>query len=169
MAPPRRQLRATPSNAADLSDFQQRLLGDLRSLETELYEQRKPFTDLALEYQAKCRTEPGLAVTHVASLRERLRGCGNRDAVAWASGLLSQKPDDKLSGIFATAVLQWRFDDASLWRGQPDNPRVAKIAKSIIGHRFRQDSIIASRTLSMKLTQDHLTLGCPHVEPACLE
>ena len=153
--PPRRQLRATPSNAADISSFQHRLLSDLRSLETELHEQRKPFTELATEYQAKCQADPGLEVKHVAVVFERLRGTSAREAIAWAAHLLRQRPEEKLSGILDTAVLQWRFDDASLWRGHPDNPRVAKIAKSIIGNRFRRDSIIASRTLSMKLPQDH--------------
>jgi len=154
MPPPKRQLRATPSNAGDIGSFQQRLLSDLRALECELYEQRKPFADLALEYQTKCKADAGLELRHLASIHERLHGSTYQDAMAWATGLLKQRPEGKLSGILNTAVVQWRFDEASLWRGMPDNPRVAKIAKSIIGNRFRQDSVIASRTLSMTLLQD---------------
>ena len=92
-----------------------------------------------------------MELRHLASIYERLYGSTYQDATAWAADLLKQRPEGKLSGILNTAVVQWRFDEASLWRGMPDNPRVAKIAKSIIGNRFRQDSIIASRTLSMTL------------------
>ena len=165
--PPRRQLRATPSNAADIGAFQLRLLSDLRTLEVELFEQRKPFVDLAFESQTKCQAEPGLELTHVASLHERLYSSSHRDAMAWAADLLRPRPEEKLSGILKTAVLQWRFDDASLWRGPPDNPRVAKIAKSIVGHRFRQDAIIASRALCLRRPQELVTRPCSRIRAPC--
>ena len=57
-------------------------------------------------------------------------------------------------GIRDTCIVQWSFEDSSMWRGPPDNARVVKIAKSIISGQFRRDSVIASRTLDMSRAGD---------------
>jgi hypothetical protein len=47
--------------------------------------------------------------------------------------------------LINTHVYQWRFDDASLWRGQPDTSKVCALAKSFICAGFKKDSPICSR------------------------
>ena len=48
--PPRRVLKATPSNAKDLCDFQHKLLSDVKLLHDELREKRQPFLEVAQTY-----------------------------------------------------------------------------------------------------------------------
>ena len=43
MPPQRRALKATPSNAGDLSGFQHQLLRDIKSLHDDLHGKRQPF------------------------------------------------------------------------------------------------------------------------------
>jgi len=152
---PRRALRATPSNASELSQFQLKLLSDLRVLDAELLEKRIPIITVAQEYAKMCGERPEQVLNHVASVREHLSGGSRADAMAWAQDLLKPElANSKVTGVRETCIVQWRFDDNSMWRGVPDNPRVVKLAKSIINTRFRKDSVIASRTLDMSLPAD---------------
>jgi hypothetical protein len=48
--PPRRALKATPSNAGDLCDFQRQLLSDVKLLHDDLREKRQPFLEVAQTY-----------------------------------------------------------------------------------------------------------------------
>ena len=48
--PPRRMLKATPSNAGDLCDFQRQLLSDVKLLHDDLREKRQPFLEVAQTY-----------------------------------------------------------------------------------------------------------------------
>ena len=48
-------------------------------------------------------------------------------------------------GLYTTNVYCWRYDDASLWRGQPDTTKVCGLAKSFICVGFKKDSPLCSR------------------------
>jgi hypothetical protein len=48
--PPRRALKATPSNAGDLCTFQHQLLSDIKLMHEELREKREPFLAVAQTY-----------------------------------------------------------------------------------------------------------------------
>ena len=48
--PPRRMLKATPSCADDLCDFQRKLLSDIKALHDDLREKRQPFLEVAQTY-----------------------------------------------------------------------------------------------------------------------
>ena len=107
------------------------------------------------------RQDHDIIVEQLTSVKERISGDTRFDAVAWSKHLL--KPEtDQIRGIRETCIVQWSFDDLSMWRGPPDNARILKIAKSIICGKFRRDSVIASRTLDMSKAvdaQDDLIIG----------
>ncbi len=72
-------------------------------------------------------------------------------------------------------LVSYRND--SLWHGPPANCTVRKLAKSMIGPGFREDSCIASRTLDLNAAEGsgdqvnfHLLLGdgCSRAIAACL-
>ena len=58
------------------------------------------------------------------------------------------------------------YGQDSMWRGTPSNPLIGKLARSIISSGFRGASVIESRTLDLKASEDmpdvvsfHLLLG----------
>lgn len=126
---------------------------DLKHLDEQLTEQRMPFLAWADKYSASIGVDRDRAVTDIA--RVRMAAFGDSEAEAKAFALQLLRPEaGKILGLRDTCILQWRFDEASMWRGVPDNPRVLKLARSILSSRFRKDSVIASRTLDLSKTPD---------------
>lgn len=153
MAPPRRALRPTPSCPGDLSPVQSKLLSDLKHLDEQLAEDRVPFLTWAAKYSSAIAADPDRAVKEITRVREAAFGDAEVQAKAFA--LHTLRPDVvKTLGLRDTCILQWRFDEASMWRGVPDNPRILKLARSIISSRFRKDSVVASRTLDLTKAAD---------------
>ena len=100
-------------------------------------------------------------MTQLTSVKERISGDAIQDAMAWCKHMLKAETE-QVRGIRETCIVQWSFDDSSMWRGPPDNARIVKIAKSIICTKFRKDSVIASRTLDMSkgmYAKDDLIIG----------
>ena len=112
-----------------------------------------PFLAWAAEYSSSIEADRDRAVKDIA--RVRMAAFGDTEAEAKAFALQLLRPEvGKTLGPRDTCILQWRFDDTSMWRGMPDNPRVLKLARSILSSRFRKDSVIASRTLDLSKTPD---------------
>jgi hypothetical protein len=102
-----------------------------------------------------------IILEQLASVKERISGDSAQDAMAWSKHMLKAETQ-QVRGIRDTCIVQWSFDDSSMWRGPPDNARIVKIAKSIICSKFRRDSVIASRTLDMSKAvdaEDDLIIG----------
>ena len=153
MPPPRRALRPTPSCSNDISLFQTKLLSDLKQLDEQLAEQRVPFLTWAAKYSSSIAADPDRALKEISRLREVVFGDTEADAKTFAQHVL--RPEvGKTLGLRDTCIVQWRFDAPSMWRGVPDNPRVLKLARSIISSRFRKDSVVASRTLDLSKSAD---------------
>ena len=153
MPPGRRALRPTPSCSAELSEFQLKLLNDLKLVDEGLLEQRRPFLSMASAYAAAIAAEPQRVFKEMCQLGVTLFGDAEQVAKAWTRDAFKAE-DSKVVGIRDTCIAQWRFDELSMWRGVPDNPRVLKLARSIISSRFRKDSVVASRTLDMSKCAD---------------
>jgi hypothetical protein len=71
-----------------------------------------------------------------------------------------------IDGLRRMCPSMFSFGEHSLWRGYPSNGNVRKLAKSIVSSGFRQDSVIASRTLDLLAPEGgqnevsfHLMLG----------
>ena len=60
----------------------------------------------------------------------------------WVFSDLDMSNDHRLQ---TTTPYSWRYDDASLWRGQPDTTKVCALAKSFISVGFKKDSPICTR------------------------
>lgn len=158
MPPPRRALRPTPSCANDISPFQTKLLSDLKQLDQQLADERTPFLTWAAKYSSSIEADPGRVLKEISSLREVVFGDTAADAKTFAQHVL--RPESgKTLGLRDTCIVQWRFDLPSMWRGVPDNPRVLKLARSILSSRFRKDSVVASRTLDLSKSADSKESG----------
>lgn len=146
-----RKLKATPSTSADVGACQKLLLQDLTTLDQEMLESRTPFFQFVKDYMEARRLNVDLVLHELASVKQQLSGLPEPAALRWAKELLQPK-GAKVLGVMPTCILQWRFDEPSMWRGIPDNQRVLRLCKSIVSSRFRADSCIASRTLDMSCT-----------------
>ena len=127
------------------------LLRELRQVDEALLEQRRPFLSMASGYAASIAADPQRVLREICAVREALFGDAEQEAKTWAADALKAE-HSKVIGVRDTCIAQWRFDEASMWRGVPDNPRVLKLARSIIS--TRKDSVVASRTLDMSKSPD---------------
>jgi hypothetical protein len=151
--PPRRQLKATLSNVENLGTLHKMLLQDIRALEEEAVVSRKPIWQLAHEYQVG-RVDADAVLEDLICVRQHLTGASEQEARDWAKDLL-QARGSKVLGMHTTCIVQWRFDDASMWRGPPDNIRILRFCRSIVSTCFRQDACIAARSLDMSTKESH--------------
>ena len=60
--------------------------------------------------------DPDAVLQDLMLVKQRLAGYTEQEAIAWAKDLLRAK-DPKMLGMHATCIVQWRFDEASMWRG----------------------------------------------------
>jgi hypothetical protein len=130
-------------------------------LHDDLRDRRQPVLHVAQTYAKSFLHDHDLILSQLAAVKERISGDAAQDAMTWAKHVLKAETNP-VRGIRDTCIMQWSFDDRSMWRGPPDNARVIKIAKSIICTKFRRDSVIASRTLDMSKApdaQDDLVIG----------
>lgn len=120
-----------PSNAAELSAVQRGVLTKLDNLSTKLVSGEGTFLDFCQEFME----------TGALSARETAK------TILAKIGLPGFEVEAKINntktppapGTYTTTILQWRFDEASMWRGAPKNHMVLKYAKSIASTRFRPD------------------------------
>ena len=145
---PKRSLKRTPSNTAGLTNFQKLLLNDLSRMEVELLENRVSFTKACRTAQQRFQDNLDPLLDQVASVRSQVSGTSEEAGREWATKLLEPR-GSPLLGLHETSVLHWRYDDESMWRGSPDNPRVVRLARSMITSGFREDSVVAARSLDL--------------------
>lgn len=148
--PPKRALRRTASSTTQLSGFHRQLLEDVAKMEAELTESRTPFSQVIRDQTLGWTAD--VVLGQMRDLHLHMYGSTPREAEQFALELLKPPTEcpDVVVGMRTTAVVQWSFEEASFWRGLPDNQRVLRFAKSIISTRFREDCAIASRTLSLR-------------------
>ncbi len=138
----RRVLKATPSNTDEVHPFLKSLHADLHKMAEELAEQRTSFLAVAQTYQREVQNT-AQALNHTALLYSKATGCTEDEANKKAESILAgESGEPKFVGIRDTAVPQWSYADDSMWRGTPDNRRVARLAKSILCSGFRPTSLL---------------------------
>jgi len=159
-----RALRATPSTAGDLCGFQVFLMEQVNVLHGHHQETRTSLLSTAQAYELQFQGQDNMV-----SLKEIHKAvlCKVGQTSADADQLIMTTfgaEDGDILGIRTTCPSMFRYGDASMWRGTPSNDNVRKLARSMICSGFRQDSVIASRTLSLKedgfpSVSFHLLLG----------
>jgi hypothetical protein len=159
-----RALRATPSTAGDLCPFQMFLMEQVNVLHSKHQDSRTSLLSTAQDYELRFQGQDNMV-----SLKEihKVVLCKVGKASADADQMIKTAfgaEDGDILGIRTTCPSMFRFGDASMWRGTPSNDNVRKLARSMICSGFRQDSVIASRTLTRKedgfpSVSFHLLLG----------
>ena len=66
-----------------------------------------------------------------------------------------------MDGTMATAILQWRFDDESLWRGLSDNTKLARLARSMVSSGFLEDERSVAKLVVASLDSGRAAGGHP--------
>ena len=61
-----------------------------------------------------------------------------------------QPGEANYNGTRSTCILQWSFDDHSLWRGLSDTKKITRLARSMIVAGFKPDEPIRSRTFDLR-------------------
>ena len=111
----------------------------------EAHAQRKPLVAII---QGMGTFDPSEVVKDIGGILSRVNPeISPEQAQQDAAGILA--PCDRPGQVRTTAIHQWRFDEASLWRGSSDNDKIIKIARSIISTGFHNDEPIMSRTLTL--------------------
>ena len=70
------------------------------------------------------------ALRDVALAVGMANGCSENEAEVVARSILKAGSSNE-RGSRTTSILQWRFDDDSLWRGPSDNKKEARLARSM--------------------------------------
>ena len=73
-----------------------------------------------------------------------------------------------MDGTMATAILQWRFDDDSLWRGLSDNTKLARLARSMVSSGFLEDERSVAKRVVASLDSGRAAGGHPSGEQAAV-
>ena len=130
-----RQLGATPSDASQLSPWQLGLRDDLTRLHQEAFATRTPLVKMIQDLPKLTGTA---VLDEVAMALQIINGSSEEASLAEARELL--KPQlHEVSGCRPTAILQWRFDDDSLWRGLSDNTKLVRLSRSMVSCGFKLD------------------------------
>ena len=88
-------------------------------------------------------------VADACDLYQKVTMCSLAEAQHFVQHALAPTVGE-VTGLRTTTPMHWSYDRASMWRGDPDNRRVLKLARSIISSGFSAtDGAIASRTLSL--------------------
>jgi hypothetical protein len=161
-----RALRATPSNAGDMHPFQ-KFLSD--AIDELVDKHQLARTSVLMDVRAYETTFAGMeqmgALTESHEAVLQAMGMPHAEAKHFTETLFEGQQQD-IEGIRHMCPSMFSFGDLSLWRGFPSNGNVRKLAKSIVCSGFRQDSVIASRTLDLLAPEGgnnrvsfHLLLG----------
>ena len=168
--PPRRALGRMPSNSGELHPFQRALLKEASSLVSDCQAQRKSLLGIAQDYENTCKGPSGkdkFVDDHVRVLCATL-GYTESDAVTRVRSLYEPgDPTATLQGVRSNfSPFIFTYVKESMWRGTPGNPLIAKLMRSIISSGFRGNSVVESRTLHLRASEDmpdmvsfHLLLG----------
>ena len=137
----RRTLAVTPSNPADMSPHAHQLQAKLKVLFEHLVKERVSFADHAYCYQLR-HSRPGEALA-------KLNGMLTKTDIPIVDMDMLKQPTEP--GHLDTVIVQWSFKAQSMWRGEPQNPNVYRIAKSIIAVGFRKDMIAQISNVSHQM------------------
>jgi hypothetical protein len=159
-----RALRATPSCTGDITLFQKFLMDDVEVSWGKAQNDRTSMLSLVQEYQALVGGPDNIMALKEMHTKVLCKvGKANVEAEQMVASMFAAHEGDVL-GVKKLPPAMFSYTNASMWRGTPSNAAVRKLARSIISSGFRQDSIIASRTLDLMVPDSqevsfHLLLG----------
>ena len=157
-----RALSRVDSNCdTSLSQWQIRAKAKVQDMYNEAHLNRIPLWKL-VQHLAGNPTEDQ-ALNEVTFLICMSEGVPNEQAYASAQEILSSRAS-KQTGSSTTCPLQWRFDSETLWHEPPANPKIARIARSILGKSFFKAEPISSRTFDMSVPDGKSCVGASHLE-----
>ena len=118
---------------ASLSHWQIRAKGKVQDMYNEAHLNRIPMWKLVQNLAGNPTEEQ--ALKEVAFIICLSQGVPNDQAHAQAQEILSSR-DSKQTGISTTCPFHWRFDFETFWHEAPSNPKIARIARGILGKGF---------------------------------
>ena len=153
-----RQLRSTPSTPEDLTDMQFKLMTDFDALFHQHQEERTPLSKLIQDVEDKYKLDPSSLRAEVKSLLEAV-GCKDEVIKTHLETTLPEAQNEEIIGLRLISPLNFSYKPESLWRGEPSNHTIRKLARSIVVSSFRSDSVVSSRTLRVSGEPFSLALG----------
>ena len=127
---PKRKLKAAPSCPEEVDTMRKMISAEVDALYAKCKAERSNFTTLVRQYVV-AHSGAGVMESRVAAVVEQVDV--KYDTDAW-----QEEPD---YGKLTTAIMQWSFEDKSMWRGSPKNKAVYKLAKNMAIVGFRQDTV----------------------------
>ena len=98
------------------------------------------------------------ALKEVAFIICMSEGIPDNQAYTKAQEILSSRAS-KQTGSSTTCPLHWRFDSETFWHEPPSNPKIARIARGILGKGFFKSEPLTSRTFDMSVSDGKCCLG----------
>lgn len=150
--------------SGDLSVYQMFLMEEVNKCWGKHQHARTPMLSEAVEYMRVYQGSDNMAALKQEHVDVLCAVGQMREAATQMVDSLFMARDGDVIGIRKTCPSMFSFESKSMWRGTPPNANVRKIARNIVVRGFGQDSIIASRTLDMKIdgrpdVSFHLLLG----------
>ena len=148
MASTVRTLRPVPSNTDELAGWQRTVSTKLADLHQESFEKRMVLTHFI---QALPQPTGEQAIQEVTMAMQIAYNLDPDSAEAKARELMQSRLPN-FTGTSETCILQWSFQDNSLWRGLSDNKKLVRLARSMVMCGFKRDEPIRSRTFDLSST-----------------
>jgi hypothetical protein len=148
MASTVRTLRPVPSNTDELAGWQRTASTKLADLHQESFEKRRVLTHFI---QALPQPTGEQAIEEVTMAMQIAYNLDPDSAEAKARELM-QSRSPNFTGTSETCILQWSFQENSLWRGLSDNKKLVRLARSMVMCGFKRDEPIRSRTFDLSST-----------------
>ncbi len=140
-----RQLKHLPSDTTELSPWQLQVREEVQAIYQEAFQTRRPLVRVIQELALPNGDE---AMEEVSFACQMAFACTPAEADARAAEILKPGPS-VVEGTRATCVLQWRWDNDSLWRGLSDNKKIARLARSMVSSGFHDDEPIRARSFDL--------------------
>ena len=151
-----RVLRPTPSDASHLSAWQLEVREEIQKIHQEAFEKRMPIVKII---QSLAQPDATDALRDVALAVGMANGCSENEAEVVVARSILKAGSSNEHGSRTTCILQWRFDDDSLWRGPSDNKKVARLARSMACSGFHEDEPICARTFDLSASPNDLVVN----------
>lgn len=154
-----RVLTDCPSNTEDLASWQITISKKLQELLQEAHLKRTVLTHFIQQFPRPTGEEAIQEVTMAIQIAFNL---SSGPAEARARELM-QPGSAAYIGARITCILQWSFEDHSLWRGLSDNKKLVRLSRSMVAAGFKKDEPIRSRTFDLRsnngIMAAHLLFG----------
>ena len=138
--------------------MQFKLMTDFDALFHQHQEERTPLSKLIQDVEDKYKLDPSSLRAEVKSLLEAV-GCKDEVIKTHLETTLPDAQTEEIIGLRLISPLNFSYKPESLWRGEPSNHTIRKLARSIVVSSFRSDSVVSSRTLRFKGEPLSLALG----------